>query len=112
MALTITPRPLDKDNNNKVVSCALFTTLTSITLDASYATGGIPLTPAQLGLTGAVYFGVVNIRTNSATGPGDGTLDCSSPGAPKMKLQAAANTAELAAGAASGAIIDVLAFGY
>lgn len=112
MALTFTPRPLDKDNANKIVTSSLFATVTSVTLDASYATGGVVLTPVQLGFTGAVYFGNVGIRTNTATGPSDGALDCTNPGAPKLKLQNAGSTGELGAGAASGAILDVIAYGY
>jgi hypothetical protein len=84
----------------------------SITLDASYAAGGIALTPAQLGQANGVVFGVVNVRTVSATGPSNGVLDCTSQTAPKLKLQNAGATAELGAGAASGAVIDVISWGY
>lgn len=89
--------------------------LTSITLDASYATNGIPLTPQQLGMDSFVLGGVVTVRTAVATAsPSNGVLDVTvsgTPTAPKLKLQAAGALAELAAGAGSGAVVDVLAFG-
>jgi hypothetical protein len=84
----------------------------SITLDASYAAGGIALTPAQLGQGNGVLFGMVNVRTVAATGPSNGVLDCTSQTAPKLKLQNAGATAELGAGAASGAVVDVISWGY
>lgn len=114
MALTITPRQIDMNgvSARMMVPGNLFATYTSITLDASYATGGIPLTPAQLGLNDAVLFGLVNVRTAVATAsPSNGVLDCTNTAAPKLKLQAAGALAELAAAAGSGAIVDVLAFG-
>lgn len=110
MALTLTPRGVDKNSATRAVSSMYFT-YTSVTLDNSYAAGGIPLTPAQLGL-GQVFFGTINIRTAVVTAsPSDGALDCTNPGAPKLKLQAAGSLAELANGAGTGAIVDVLAFG-
>lgn len=88
-------------------------TFTSITLDASYTVGGIALTPAQLGLGNGALFGWVNVRTAVATAsPSNGTLDCTNPAAPRLKLQAAGALAELANGAGSGAVIDVFAVGY
>lgn len=85
--------------------------LTTITLDGSYVAGGIPLTPTQLGLNDSVLFGVVALRTPSGTGTAvAGVLDCTTPGAPKLKLNTA--TGEVAAASNSGAIVDVLAFGY
>lgn len=110
MALTITPRGVDKNGSVRAVS-NLYQTYTSITLDNSYTSGGIALTPAQLGL-GQVFFGTINIRTAVATAsPSDGVLDCSNVVAPKLKLQAAGSLAELANAAGTGAIVDVLAFG-
>lgn len=87
------------------------TTYTSITLDSSYTAGGVAITPNQLGMN-VVNYGVVAIRTAVATAsPSDGVLDCSNPVAPKLKLQAAGSLAELANGAGSGAVIDILAWG-
>lgn len=112
MALTITPRAVDEYGAFKTVPGSTAFTLTSITLDNSYAAGGIPLTPAQLGLTSNVYFGVANVRTSVATAsPSNGALDCSTTTAPKLKLQGATSLAELANAAGTGAIVDVLAFG-
>jgi hypothetical protein len=94
-------------------AASLSITMTTITLDGSYATGGITLTPAQLGLTDAVLCGWVVVRTAVATAsPSNGTLDCTSISAPKLKLVAAGALAELAAGAGSGAVLDVYALGY
>ena len=88
-------------------------TQTTITLDNTYAAGGIPLTPAQLSLNDAVLCGWISIRTSVATAsPSDGVLDCASTTAPKLKLQAASGLAELANGAGTGAIVDVYALGY
>lgn len=88
-------------------------TQTTITLDGSYAAGGIPVTPAQLGLTDACLGGWTAVRTGVATAsPSDGVLDCTNPSAPKIKLLAASSLAELANGAGTGAVVDVWAFGY
>lgn len=112
MALTLTPRVVDEYGSFKSADGSVYRTLTSVTLDASYAAGGIPLTPAQLGLTSQVFFGEVNVRTAVATAsPSDGVLDCTTPSAPKLKLQAAGALAELANAAGSGAILDVVARG-
>jgi hypothetical protein len=87
-------------------------TLTQITLDASYAAGGIPVTPAQLGLTQSAIFGHITVRTAVAThSPGGGTVDCTNPAQPKLKLVGESNLAELGAGQGSGAVLDVLTFG-
>jgi hypothetical protein len=87
-------------------------TLTQITLDGSYATGGIPVTPAALGLTQSAIFGHITVRTAVAThSPGGGTVDCTNPTAPKLKLVGESNLAELGAGQGSGAVLDVLTFG-
>jgi len=114
MALTIVQRKLDPNNDApKQVPGNTFWSYTSITLDGSYAAGGIPLTPQQLGMTDAVYAGICGVRTSVATAsPSDGVLDCSNPAAPKLKLQGATSLAELANGAGSGAIVDILAIGY
>jgi hypothetical protein len=86
--------------------------LTQITLDGSYATGGIPVTPQQLGLTQSAIFGHITVRTAVAThSPGGGTVDCTNPQAPKLKLTGETNLAELGAGQGSGAVLDVLTFG-
>lgn len=112
MTLTLTPRAVDEYGSFKTVPGSTSFTVTSITLDANYVVGGFVLTPAQLGLTSNVYFGVVTVRTGVASAsPSNGTLDCSTPTAPKLKLLAAGALAELANGAGSGAIVDVLAFG-
>lgn len=84
---------------------------TQVTIDASYTSGGITLTPAQLGLTSRVFFGQVGVRTATATGPSNGVLDCTNPQFPKLKLQNAGATAELGAGAASGAVLDITVHG-
>lgn len=112
MPVTTTPRAVDEYGAFKTVPGSTAFTVTSITLDANYPTGGYVLTPANLGLTSNVYFGLVNVRTSVATAsPSNGTLDCSSTTAPKLKLQGASSLAELAANAGSGAVLDVLAFG-
>jgi len=106
MSLTITtsfqtlPPPL----GNEYVSQA------SITLDSSYAAGGIALTPAQLGQKVSCSFGLVNLRTAAGSGTiVNGVLDCSTPTAPKLKLNTA--TGEIAAASNSGAIVDVICWG-
>ena len=89
---------------------ALWATQTTVTIDSSYASGGIPLTPAQLNLTDMVLAGQVNVRTPTGAGTiVDGVLDCTTPTAPKLKLNTA--TGEVANGSNSGAVIDILAFG-
>jgi len=80
----------------------------SVTIHASYVPGGMTLTPQQLGLTNFVIFGIVNVRTASATGPSGGVLDCTNQPAPKLELVNAGATGELAAGAASGAASDIV----
>ncbi len=90
----------------------LVETQTQVTIDATYATGGIALTPQQLGHGNAVVAGSVSVRTSAGNVSG-GTLDCTTPTAPKLKLQASATTtAELGAGVGSGAVLDVTALGY
>lgn len=115
MALTFTPRAVDHLNNVKTIAADLYWTNTSVTLDASYATNGVALTPQNLGFTGAVFLGIVSVRT-SAGNVSAGCLDTSvngKPSAPLLKLQASATTtAELGAGAGTGAIVDVLAYGF
>lgn len=92
---------------------SLSATMTTITLDGSYLAGGIALTPKQLGLTDAVLAGWVVIRTGVATAsPANGTLDCTAPAAPLLKLLGASALAELANAAGSGAVVDVYALGY
>ena len=86
-------------------------TQTSVTLDASYASGGIPLTARQLGLGVRVAGGHATVNTAAATGPSGGTLVPQADGSCKLKLANAGNTAELGAGVGSGAVLDVLAFG-
>jgi hypothetical protein len=83
----------------------------SVTLDASYS-AGVGITLQQLGFGTGVVFGVVAIRTSTPTGPSGGTLDCSTPTAPKLKLQNAGSTDQLAAGDGAGAVIDIVAWGY
>jgi hypothetical protein len=104
MALTITPVVRDDSAGNRKL------TVTDITTDNSYAAGGFPLTPANLGLN-RVFFGLCSITTAAATGNAvDASLDVSSPTAPKLKLVAAA--AEVANAAGTGAVVRVIAWGY
>lgn len=119
MALTIVNNNLNPfavsaagGGGSKVAVGALNLTMTTITLDATYAAGGIPLTPSQLGHVNSVLGGWVTVRTAVATAsPSDGTLDCTSVSAPKLKLQAAGALAELANAAGSGAVLDVWSVG-
>lgn len=96
----------------KVALGALDLTMTTVTIDATYAAGGIPLTPAQLGHVNSVLAGWVVVRTGVATAsPANGTLDCTNPAAPKLKLLGASALAELANAAGSGAVLDVWSVG-
>lgn len=113
MALTLTSRQVDPNGASAVraVPGNLFYSLTSVTLDGSYVAGGIALTPAQLGHADGVLLGVVSLRTPTGAGTiSDGVLDCTNPSAPKLKLTT--TTGEIANASNSGAIVDVLAFGY
>lgn len=83
----------------------------SITLDANYVAGGIAFDPTQFGLS-KVYGGVATVRTAVATAsPANGVVDAAVQTAPKLKLVGATGLAELANGAGSGAVVDVLLFG-
>lgn len=87
------------------------TSITDVQLDNAYTTGGYVMTPAQLGLPNAVLYGDVSIKTVVAAGPAGGFLDCSTPTAPKIKLNAAA--AEIAAAATlTGVTVEITAVGY
>jgi len=113
MALSFTSRQVDANGASAVraVPGNLWYSLTSVTIDGSYVAGGIALTPAQLGMADAVYIGVVTVRTPTGTGTiAEGLLDCSNPAVPKLKLTTA--TGEIANASNSGAILDILAFGY
>jgi len=113
MALTIVNRQVDPNASSAVraVPGNLWYSLTTVTIDGSYTAGGITLTPAQLGQSDAVYIGVVSVRTPVGAGTiSEGVLDCSNPAAPKLKLVTA--TGEIANTSNSGAVLDILAFGY
>lgn len=122
MALTLTTIPVNPaagspgDSSRAAIGNAsdLKMTLTSITVGVAgdYATGGIVLTPQQLGFATGVQFGVVAPRTTTVTtGTAvGGVLDCTSPAAPKLKLNTAAG--EAAGAGVAGDVFDVLAFGY
>lgn len=87
------------------------TSVTDIALDNLYTTGGYVLTPQQLNMDNAVIYGDAGIKTVVAAGPNGAFLDCSTPTAPKLKLNAAA--AEVGAAATlTGAIVEVTAVGY
>lgn len=116
MALTYTQRSLTPMNNQGgSVADIPSWALVSITLDGSYATNGVTLSPTQLGFTSSVLGGFAVIRTATAN-ISAGIIDVSTngtPTAPKLKLFASATTTvELGAAAGSGAVIDVFAFGY
>ena len=113
MALAFATHKMDPNSDAvRVVPGRLYQSLTSVTLDGSYAAGGVVLTPVNLGMVDAVYYGVATIRTpEAASGTAvQAVLDCSNPAAPKLKLNTA--TGEVAAASNSGAVIDVLAYGY
>lgn len=77
----------------KVALGALDLTMTTVTLGASgdYSAGGAPLTPAQLGHVNSVLGGWISVRTTAASNTTvGGTLDCTNPAAPKLKLNAIA----------------------
>lgn len=117
MALTYTPRSLTPENaqGSQVNGGGLSVSLTSVTLDASYAANGVALSPQQMGFTNGVLGGIAFVRTPAANISG-GVLDVTTngtPAAPKLKLMASATTTvELGNGAGSGAVLDVLAVGF
>lgn len=87
------------------------TAVTDVALDNLYTTGGYVVAPQLLGMDNAVLYGDVSVKTVVAAGPPAAFLDCSTPTAPKIKLNAAA--AEVAASATlTGAIIEITAVGY
>ena len=116
MALTIVNVKVDPNVSSGVPgNCgSLRCSYTSVTLDATaYATGGLTnITPSVLGLANAVMFAICSIRTANASAVGEAVLDCTTPTAPKLKLNT--GTAELANAAVSqsGLVIDILAWGY
>lgn len=113
MALTFTQRPVDEDGNFVAVPGSLRQTITSVTVGASgdYSSGGIPLTPQQLGLSTAVVYGVASLRTTAASGTAvDAVIDATNPAAPKLKLNAVA--AECVGAGVVALVADVLAYGY
>ena len=117
MALTLSPININPAGGSTAPAqrgstAALKASLTSITIGVAgdYAPGGIVLTPVQLGMDSQVLAGNVNIRTPGGAGTAvNGVLDCTNPGAPKLKLNTAA--AEVAGAGVAGAIVDVFAFG-
>ena len=82
----------------------------SITLDGSYTAGGIPISPRAGGFNSKILFGMGTVRVEAGVGNVD--LNCADPTNPILKLQAAGDVAELANGAGSGSVIDILAVGY
>lgn len=83
------------------------------TSGANYATGGVPITAAQLGLN-AVVWGFATAVTQAATvGPGEVAVLPQADGSIKLKCGTAAGTAENAANAdLSGTLVNVVAFGW
>jgi hypothetical protein len=93
-------------------AAALKMSLTTITIGVAgdYSAGGIVLTPQQLGMDSFVLGGFPQIRTVGGAGTAvNGTLDCTNPAAPKLKLNTA--SAEVAGAGVAGALVDVWAFG-
>ena len=119
MALTVTPININPAGGSTAPAqranlAALKASLTSITIGVAgdYTPGGAgtPLTPAQLGMDSQVVAGVVTLRTPGGAGTAvQGILDCSSPGAPKLKFNTAGG--EVAAAGVAGLVCDVLALG-
>jgi hypothetical protein len=83
---------------------------TSMTLDASYAAGGVAVSAKQLGLQARVLGGHVGVNIANAGAVTSGTVVPQADGSAKIKLNVAA--AELGAGAASGLIVDIVAFAF
>lgn len=116
MALSLTPvnvNPAAGSGAARGNTASLWMTLTQLTIGVAgdYSAGGVPLTPAQLGHSTGVLFGLVSIRTPGGAGTAtDGVLDCTNPAAPKVKLNTAA--AEAAGAGVAGAVVDVQAWGY
>ena len=82
----------------------------SITLDGSYTAGGITISPRAGGFNSKIIFGMGTVRSSTTVGNVD--LNCADPANPILKLAAAGDVAELANGAGSGSVIDILAVGY
>jgi hypothetical protein len=69
----------------------LSVTVTDVTMDASYPTGGEAITAADLGLSGVVAILSAQIKTTAAAGNAvDAVVDFTSPTAGVVKLNAAA----------------------
>ena len=118
MALTLTPVNLNPAGvgSGAVASrgnaASLKMTLTSLTIGVAgdYSAGGVPLTPQQLGMDSFVIAGHVAIRTVGGAGTAvNGVLDCTTPTAPKVKLNTA--SAEAVGAGVAGAVVDVMAYG-
>ena len=83
------------------------------TSGANYATGGVPITAAQLGLQN-VQFAVCEEVTQATTvGPGSAVALAQSDGSIKLKCNVAAGNAENASNAdLSATLVKITAFGY
>lgn len=85
-------------------------TVTDVTFDSAYPSGGEAVTAADLGLHN-VYFGVANIKTTAAAGNTvDVYVDPQTDGSVLLKANAAA--AEVGAVDLSTLVVQVVAFGY
>lgn len=83
-------------------------TITNVTLDASYPTGGYPLTPAQLGGLGTVRYAISSGVVVVATGPSETYYNIAAG-----KLQCFSAAGEIAnATSLAGAVCQVVAYGY
>lgn len=82
-------------------------TVTDVTMDATnYTAGGVALTAANLGLN-AVKHATCSIKTVTANGPVACWYDVVN-----QKLKCNDATAEVGAVSLSGAIVEVVAYGY
>ena len=101
MAFTATPVVRDDSSGNRKL------TVTDVTADNTYASGGAPLTAAQLGLN-RVFFSTSSIKTAAATGNAvDAYYDEANA---KLKVNAAAG--EIANASGTGLVVRVVAWGY
>lgn len=86
---------------------ALRVTVTDVTMDTSYPTGGESITAADLGLK-SVFFAIANLQTTATTAANDAWYDVTN-----SKLKVNGPTAEVANGASlASVVITVYAWGY
>lgn len=117
MALTITSLNVNPAGGSTAPAqrsnaASLKFSLTSVTVGVAgdYSAGGIPLTPAQLGMDSFVLGGWAAVLTPGGAGTiSQAVLDTSNPAVPKLKANAL--TAESAGAGVAGAVILVYALG-